>query len=235
MGRNAIACATLAWVWALAADPAAAQSLPALRVPQVHVNNGLLQGYLDGLGEHIDVQTDQRDAQLLSGGVTSNSTFTLQFEFAGSPGYSVGLYNGHAVPGTLMPLFSTSATNGWFTVASWRSSPVRVVINMFDNNATFLGQTTFLGADRSAIGLYLASPHATYFTQDWLNPDRAPRALFYEGTGINAGALWLAWEGGDAPADFDFADAVVFIEVSPYYGVVPVQRATWSELKSRFR
>jgi len=227
-----------ACLWALggAAGPAAAMPvgpLPGLRVPQVHVNGGTLLGYLNGVGENIDVQADQRDVELLRGPST-NTTYTLQFEFAGPPGNTVGIYNGHAVPGTLMPLFPTTATSSWFAVASWRSSPARVVINVFDASAALVGSTTFLGADRNAVGFCLTTPHATYFSQDALNPGGRPRALFYAGTGINSGSMWMTWEDGDAPADDDFDDCVVFME-GVFSGIVPVQRATWGELKSRFR
>jgi hypothetical protein len=227
--------ATLACMVALgiSADPVSAQTLPALRAPQVRVNNGTLQGYLNGVGESINVETDQRDVQLLDAAVSNNSTFTLQFEFAGPPGNTLGIYNGHAVPGTLMPMFPTTATNGWFAVASWRTAPVRVVIFVFDASSALVGSTTFLGADRNAIGFYRATPHATYFTQDPLNPAGEPRALFFAGTGIDSGSLWMTWEDDDAPADFDFDDCVVYIEQGS--GVLPVQRTTWGALKSRFR
>jgi len=216
------------------AAPMARAQLPALRSPQVHVNGGSLQGYLNAVGESINVQTDQRDVQLLRSGVSNNSTFTLQCEFAGAPGNTLGIYNGHSIPGTLIPMFPTVATDGWFAVASWRTAPIRVVINLFDNNAAFVGQATYLGSDRNAIGFYLATPHATYFTQDPLNPAHEPRALFYKGTGVNTGSLWLTWETGDSPADGDFDDCVIFFEGFSS-GIVPVQRATWGELKSRFR
>ena len=118
MGRTSIAplriSATLACAVALgiAADPVSAQKLPALRAPQIQVNNGTLQGYLNGVGESINVETDQRDVQLLDAAVSNNSTFTLQFEFAGPPGNTLGIYNGHVVAGTLMPMFPAAATNG---------------------------------------------------------------------------------------------------------------------------
>ena len=102
--------------------------------------------------------------------VSNNATFTLQFEITAPPGNTLGIYAGHSTPGTLMPMFPAVATNGWFAVASWRTAPIRVAISLFDNNAAFIGQTTFLGGDRNAVGFYLATPHATYFTQDPLNP-----------------------------------------------------------------
>jgi len=218
----------------LVAARASAQ-LPALRAPQVQVNGSALQQYLNGVGENIDVQMDQRDVELLRSPVSGPSSFTLWFEFAGPPGNTIGFYNGLVVPGALMLMFPTAATDGWFAIASWRVAPVRVVVNLFDASAMFLGSMTYLGANRNAIGIYLATPHATYFTQDPLNPGGEPHALFYEGTGLNAGAMWLAWESGDTPADRDFADCVLFAQSYSPGGIVPVQRATWGELKSRFR
>ena len=239
MGRSRFAFVrtpvAMAWLCAagLEAHVACAQQ-PALRSPQVRVNGGALQGYLNSVGENINVQTDQRDVQLLRPRASNNSTFTVQFEFAGAPGNTLGIYDGHSIPGTLIPVFPAAASNYWFAIASWRSAPIRVVVTLFDSNASLVGQATFLGSDRNAIGLYLATPHATYFTQDALNPAHEPRALFYEGTGINSGSIWLTWEAGDAPANDDFNDGVIFIENFDS-GITPVQRATWSELKSRFR
>lgn len=235
MGRNGIAWFLLS----VGVGAGAARAMPVtpptgLRSPQVHVNGGVLQAYMNGVGESINVQTDQRDAQLLRPSTSSNSTYSLQFEFVGPPGNILGIYDGHSLPGTLMPVFPAVATNLWFAGVSWRTAPARVVISLFDNTAAFIGQTTFLGGDRNAIGLYLTTPHATYFTQDPLNPNHEPRALFYSATGVNAGSWWVAWEDGDAPANNDFDDCVVFIEAGST-GVVPVVRTTWGELKSRFR
>ena len=69
-----------------------------------------------------------------------------------------------------------------------------------------MGSTTVLGADRNAIGFYRATPHATYFTQDSLNPAGEPRALFYAGTGFNTGSLWLTWEAGGVPGSAAFQE-----------------------------
>lgn len=221
------------WTLGVVAGPVSAQ-LPAPRAPQVHVNGSALQQYFNSVGEVINVQADQRDVELLR--APSNfSSYSLQFEFAGPPGNTVGVYNGHAVPGTLMTLFPNVATTSWFAVASWRTAPVRVVVNLFDNNAAFLGTTTYLGADRNAIGFFLTTPHATYFSQDALNPGGGARALFYAGTGVNSGCMWLTWEGGDPPADLDFDDVVVFIEGGSSSPIVPVHHATWGAVKARFR
>src|SRR6266487_4135377 len=187
----------------------------ALRVPQVVVNGGTLQGYLNSVGESINVLTDQQDVQRWAATVSNNSTFTIQVELAGNAASNtLGLYNASLVAPPLYQVFPGAATNGWFAVASFRTAPVRVVVNLFDNNAAFVGQTTYLGADRNDFGFYLQGPGGLFFTQDARNPGGSAQALTYAGTGINSGSWWLCWEdlspaGG---SDRDFDDCVMFME-----------------------
>src|SRR5205809_359921 len=100
----------------------------ALRSPQATVNGGSLQGYLNSVGESINVTTDQQDIQRWQATVSNNSTFTIQVELAGNAGSNTyGLYNaGFAVP-PLYQVFPGAATNGWFAVASFRTAPTRVI------------------------------------------------------------------------------------------------------------
>src|SRR5262245_51037768 len=234
---------TISYVLCLVIEAGQAYAMPIgggpipyrLRAPQVHVNGSGLQVFLNDIGDNINVQTAQADAELIRSAGSNNSTFTVQLELVAlTPGSTFGLYNGHEVPGTLMRMFPEGAGRGWFAVASFRSSPLRVVISLFDNTAAFKGNTTTLGGDRSGIGFYLATAHATYFSQDALNPGNAPRALFYPGTGLDTGSMWLAWEDGDSPADADFDDCIVFIEAGSSI-VTAAQHSTWGALKSRFR
>ena len=222
---------------ALAMIALASSAFAALRVPQVVVNGGSLQGYLNGQGESINVLTDQEDAQRWQSTVSNNNTFTIQVELAGNAAANqIGLYNaGFAVPPPYL-VFPGVATTGWFAVASWRTAPTRVVVNLFDNNAALQGTTTYLAGppDRNDFGFYLSGPCNTFYTQDARNPGGVAQALAYKGTGPNAGSWWLAWEDldGSCGADYDYDDCVLFLEsVNP----TPVSKTSWGSLKARFR
>jgi len=212
----------------------------ALRAPQVVVNGGTLQGYLNGVGEAINVSTDQQDIQRWQATVSNNSTFTIQVELTGNAATNtIGIYNaGFAVP-PLYQCFPGAATNGWFCVASFRTAPTRVTVSLFDAGAAFQGQTTYLAGppDRNDFGFYLqqdpAGPNLTFYTQDARNPGGVAQALTYAGTGINSGSWWLCFEDQNASqsADYDFDDCVLFLEsVNP----TPVSKTTWGSLKARF-
>jgi len=210
----------------------------ALRSPQVTVNGGTLQGYLNGVGESINVSTDQQNIQRWQATVSNNSTFTLQVEFAGNAGTNTyGIYNASGpVNPALYQCFPGAATNGWFAVASFRTAPTRVVINTFDNNASPFGlPATFLGADRNDFGFYLQQNPSglVLYTQDSRNAGSVAQALTFAGTGINSGSWWLCWEDTTPQqgSDQDFDDAVLFLEsLNP----VPVSHTSWGDLKKRF-
>ena len=211
----------------------------ALRVPQVVVNNGTLQGYLNSVGESINVLTDQLDIQRWQSTVSNNSTFTLQVELAGNAATNTyGLYNASAGSPPLYQLFPGAATNGWFAVASFRSSPTRVIVSLFDNTAALQGQNTYLGADKTDFGFYLlqapASGGLTFYSQDARNPGGLAQVLTYAGTGSNSGSWWLCFEDLDPAqgSDRDFDDAVLFAEsINP----TPVSKTSWGDLKARFK
>jgi hypothetical protein len=210
----------------------------ALRSPQVVVNGGSLQGYLNSKGESINVLTDQDAAQTLTSTVSGNSTFTLMIEFAGNAGSnSYGIYNGGDVAPALYQVFPGAAAAGWFAVASFRTSPTRVVVNLFDDNAVLQGTNTYLGADRNNFGFYLQQgfgANQVLYSQDARNTGSNPQMLIYPGTGDNSGSWWLAMEDLTPAqgADNDFDDAVLFLEsVNP----VPTETTTWGSLKARFR
>ena len=212
----------------------AASASAALRAPQVVVNGGTLQGYLNSVGEAINVATDQQDVQRWASTVSNNSTFTIQVELSGNAGSnSVGLYNAALAAPPLYQVFPGAATAGWFAVASFRTAPVRVTVSLFDNNAAFLASNTYLGADRNDFGFYLQQQAgAVLYTQDGRNGGAA-QALTYAGTGLNSGSWWLCWEDATAAqgADNDFDDCVLFLEsVNP----TPVSKTTWGQLKKQF-
>ena len=212
----------------------AASASAALRVPQIAVGGGSLQGYFNGVGESINVNTDQNAVQTWVTTVSNNATFTLMIELAGFAGSNnIGLYNAGDVAPALMQVFPGAATAGWFATTSWRSGPTRVIVNLFDQDAVFQGSTTYLGADASNFGYYLSGPGGLFYTQDARNGGVA-QALAYAGTGNNAGQWWLCWEdlpiGGGSDQDYD--DAVLFLEsVNP----TPVMSTSWGQLKKRFR
>lgn len=226
-----IALAVPLIVLACLAAPASAE----LRSPQVPVLGGSLQGYLNGVGESIDVLTEQNAVQTWSTSVSDNATFTLMIELAGNaPSNAIGIYNaGDAVP-VLYQVFPGAATAGWFATASFRALPDRVVINLFNEDAEFQGGNTYLGANKDNFGYYLQGPGGLFYSQDARNPGSSAQALAYAGTGANFGQWWLCWEdlqvGGGS--DQDYEDAVLFLEsVAP----TPVSTTSWGQLKARFR
>jgi hypothetical protein len=114
--------------------------------------------------------------------------------------------------------------------------PVRLVVTLFDDNSMFQSSTMYPRGDRTGIGFYLQGPEGTFYTQDTRNPGASPQALFYRGSGENAGQLWLAFEdcAPQRGSDRDFDDVVLFIENRPS-DVLPVEATTWGRLKARFR
>ena len=207
----------------------------ALRAPQVAVAGGSLQGYLNGVGESINVLTDQQDVSTWQTTVSNNATFTLMIELAGNAATNnIGIYNGGAVAPPLYQVFPGAASAGWFATCSFRNAPVRVVVNLFDDNAAFQGQNTYLGADASNFGYYLQGPGGTFYTQDARNPGGTPQAVTFAGTGNNSGQWWPCFEDltESNGKDNDFEDAVLFLEsIAP----TPVSHTTWGALKVRFR
>jgi hypothetical protein len=209
-----------------------------LRSPQVPVNGSGLQQLLNAHLESILVTRDQLDVQLFKGLVAPGITFPLQVELVRKDSSSVGLYDGHAAIPTLVQLFPPEATAGWIAVASFRASPTRVIVNVFDQSASFNSSSVTLGGDKYGIGFYVSGPGGTFYSQDARNPGGSPQWLFFAGTGINAGSWWLAAEDqsliGGAEGDFD--DVVVFVENlsdGPY--LTPALHSSWGQLKARFR
>src|SRR5690242_11467607 len=100
-------------VAALVVVASAAGAFP-LRSPQVAVGGTSLQTYLNGVGESINVNTDQLDAQVWDTSVSGNATFTLMIELAGNAALNtIGIYNANnAAP--LFQVFPGAASAGWF-------------------------------------------------------------------------------------------------------------------------
>jgi hypothetical protein len=212
-----------------------APAYAALRSPQVPVQGSSLQAYLNGVGESIDVRQDQQSIQVLQPTVSNTAPFVLQLEIVLKDSQlELGLYDATQSGPVLLPLFSADSRPGWFAVVSFRFSPTRLVVNTFDQTSTFLGTHTFPGGNRYAIAFYEQGPDGTFYSEDSRNPGAAPQALMYAGTGLRVGSWWMAFERTSlgAGSDFDFDDAVVLIE---NVNVDPVQRASWGQVKARFR
>lgn len=232
--RTLIAAAVVASLAVVAVAPAQAQYSP--RVPQIVFSTGSLQGYLNGLGESINVATDQVNAQVWQTGVSGNTEFTLMIELAGNaPANNIGIYNAtdpNPVP-ALFQVFPGAASAGYFANVTFRNSPSRAIVTLFDDQANILGQTTYLGVDRTAFGFYIQGPGGLFFSQDLRNVSGEPHVLTYAGTGINAGEWWQCFEdlaGQGLGADFD--DAVLLLQsVVP----TPASTTTWGRLKGLYR
>lgn len=206
----------------------------ALRVPQVAFNSGSLQSYISGVGQTINVDTDQENAQSLTKSASGNTTFTIMLELAGNAaGNTIGVYDATLAAPALVPIFPGGATQGWFAVASFLSTG-NVVVNLFDNNAVFQSSNVYPGLSGANFGFYISGPGGTFYQQDYRNPGSYAQALVYAGTGSSSGTWWLAFE--DLPysggPDTDFNDAVLLLE-----SVVPTdaQKGTWGAIKARYR
>jgi len=210
---------------------AAAQAYP-LRAPQVVFPAAPLQGYLNGVGESINVLTDQVDAQNWITSVSGNASFTLMIELAGNaPFNGIGAYNGNdpAPAPALFQIFPAAASAGWF--ASAHFSAGNLVVTLFDNNSIIMGQTFYAGVNASNFGFYISGPGGTFYSQDYRNGGLA-HVLTYQGTGQNAGDWWECFEDMPWAAQaVDFDDAVLMLQ-----SVVPTAAPTpsWGAVKGRY-
>jgi len=166
----------------------------ALRSPQVVVNGGTLQGYLNSVGESINVNTDQLDAQVWTTSVSGNATFTMMIELAGNAAAkNIGVYNSNAGPSpTLFQLFPGAASAGWYVTAHFASGNLSVAL--FDKNGVFQGSNSYSGVNATGFGFYLQGPGGTFYSQDARNGGGNPQILTYAGTGNNFGDWWECFE-----------------------------------------
>jgi len=220
----AVAALTLASV-AQAASP---------RNPQVPFCTASLQTYMNGIGETINVATDQIDAQVWKTTVSGNATFTVMLEQAGNAALNtIGVYNGDDAAPVLFQVFPGAATQGWYATLSFVGTTLTV--SLFDNSSAYQGQTTYSGVNKSKFGFYLQGPGGTFYSQDFRNAGAKAQILTYAGTGDNFGSWWQCFE--DLPYAYpdcltDFDDTVLFIEsVNP----TPALTQTWGGLKALYR
>ena len=215
----------------LSAPPA----LAALRLPQVPVSGASLQNLLNAQLQAINVASQQQDLQRWNATSGGNPTPSFQLSALGNvSAFALGIYNASAVAPALYPLFPVALSPGWFVGFSFRTSPTRVVANIFDASSALVASNTYAGVDPTNLGFYLQGSNGTFDSQDARNPDHAAHMLTYNGSGSHSGGLWLCWEDRTAAlgGDFNFSDAVYVIDS---FFVVPVSHTTWGTLKARFR
>jgi hypothetical protein len=232
MHRNVTRMAAVAFAAVfLGATLVSAAAAYSLRAPQVTVSGSSLQSYLNGVGESINVATDQANVQVLTTDASGNSLFTLMLELAGNAnGNAIGVYNASDAVPTLFQVFPGSASVGYFAVVSFQTGG-NLVVNLFNNSAGFVSSNTYGGVNASAFGLYLSGPGGTFYSEDGRNAGGIAQALVFAGTGVNFGQWWMAWEDTQF-GDRDFNDAVLLLEsVAP----VPTQNKSWGAVKAQYR
>ena len=208
---------------------------PQIVIPPTSPDGVTLQDYLNSIGETINVETDQLDAQVWDGsGAPANKTFTLLIELAGNaPQNAIGVYNSSdGSSPTLFQMFPGAATAGWFVNAHFASGSLTV--QLFDNNGIFQGQTTYAGVNASSFGFYLQGPGGTFYSEDYRNGGSLAQILTYAGTGVDAGDWFECFE--DLPrsvsSDSDFQDAILLLQaVVP----TPTHDQSWGQVKRTYR
>ena len=223
--RRLFACVLTAITVAMLVTAPAAKA--ALRSPQVPVTGTALQSFFTSQGQLINVGTDQLDAQTF--GEPVGSGFEMHTFLAG--GATVGVYNAAAASPPLYLVFPGAAAQGWFASASFRASPDRLVVNLFDNNAAFVLSTTYLAGppDHNDFGFWAATPAGLAFSQDARNASERAQVLAFAVTGTGgAGSTWLAFEGTPGPGG-DFADVVGLVTLAS--APVPTTPSSWGRLK----
>jgi hypothetical protein len=227
--RSTLTLAVAVALVTLAASVSPTAAAP--RAPQVAFCEGSLQSYLNGVGESINVLTDQVDAQVWTTGVSGNADLTIMVELAGYATLNnIGIYNtAEAVP-TLFQVFPGAASAGWSAYLHFGGGNLGV--SLF-NNGAYQGTTNYSGVNATQFGFYLQGPGGTFYSQDWLNGNNA-QVLTYLGTGINSGDKWVCFE--DLPYQYpncnsDFEDAVLVVQsLNP----VPVNARTWGAVKALY-
>lgn len=216
----------------------------ALRAPQVPLSSGTLQTELNAKDGGINAATDQQDIQRWKRTVSGNATFTFLIEIGGNAtNNAVGVYNAvgeGGTPGTLFEIFPTTAQQGWFATASFRTDNT-LKVTLFDDIGNV--QSTLIagnGVNYDDFAFYIQNDQVIGYGQDFANPGGQARLLVYNGTGANQGCYFLCFEDGlphvptfTVPEETqDFDDVIMFVEsVNP----TPALRTTWASLKSRFR
>jgi len=205
-----------------------------LRSPQVPISGNALATFFASQGESIDPATQQivlPPVALLNVGLPSGLQLISRRALGSG---ALDLYNAAAAsPAQYMILPASASVPGWFTMTTAQTSPMRLIVNLFDEQNSFQGSTTYLAGPPDPFNLAFAyeGPTGLRYSQDARNPSGLPRLLAFAGTGGNLGNVWLCVEDGSTGTG-DFADAVFLIlGIAP----VPVQHTSWGTLKQRFR
>ena len=223
---------TLTVALALALVTFVSPASAALRAPQIGLCAGSLQSYLNGVGEPINVLTDQIDAQVWTTGVSGNADLTIMVELAGyATQNNIGVYNTAEATPSLFQVFPGAAGAGWSAMLHFGGG--NLVVNLF-NNGAYQGATTHVGVNSNQFGFYLQGPGGTFYSQDWRNIGGKAQILTYLGTGVNSGDKWVCFE--DLPYVFpdcltDFEDAVLNVQsLNP----VKTSGTTWGAVKALY-
>lgn len=206
----------------------ASTALGAARSPQVLVTGTALATFFASQGQTVAVNTQQLDLQRTS--VPASTGFGMR-TFVGAS-VSHGIYNAAAIAPPLYQVYPGAATQGWYAVASFRTGPQRLIVNLLDASNALQGQSTFLGADNTDFGFYEAGPGGTFYSQDARNAGGSARMLAFNGTGVFAGSTWLCTETGAGPGG-DFADVITLVDLS--LAPVPTRSSSWSRVKQLYR
>jgi len=206
-----------------------------LRSPQIPFCSGPLQAYFTGVGQNINVTTDQLDAQIWTSSLSGNSSFTFMLKQTPGEVFSIGVYNVDDPPNPpLFQVFPANAGPGWFAMASFTGGSL--IVNLFNNLYQWQGQTTYPGVSATRFGFYLQGGAGTFYSQDVRNGGNA-QVLAYGGTGRNWGDWWVCFEdrpyqNPDPGCMSDYDDAVLEVQsASP----VPAHGQSWGRLKSLYR
>jgi len=200
----------------------------ALRSPQVPVSGSALSSFFASQVQAINVVGSQQDAQHFS--LPAGASFQV-IPF-GAPGANVGIYNAGLPSPALYVMFPGAAASGWSSVASFRSTPDRVVVNLFDPSSAVQGTNTYLGADRTNFGFYSDFPGLTAYSEDARNPSARAQMLVYNGTGSHTGSQWFVFEATPA-AGGDYADAIFLVTMAS--APVPATTQSWNRVKALYR
>jgi hypothetical protein len=208
-----------------------AYALPAyaaLRSPQVPVSGSALQSFFTAHGQSINVSAGQQDIQQFS--IPISTSFQVQLFNASA---TFGAYNASDAVPALYQLMPGAASTGWFAEASFRTSPQRMVVNLFDVASTLQGTNTYLGADNTDLGFYVQDVvGGVFYTQDARNTGGAPHILVFNATGALAGSTWFACETSAGPGG-DFADVIALVDLA--FAPVPVATTSWSRVKGLYK
>jgi hypothetical protein len=140
----------------------------------------------------------------------------------------VGVYNGPAAVPVLFQVFPPASVPGWFATLHFGGG--NLVVNLFDQNSNFLGQSIYIGVNPNSFGFYTAGPCGLWYSQDFRNPN--PQVLSYASNDL-PGDYWICFEACGYNAALSTFDGVVINvqSVRP----TPAANSTWGKVKGLYR